>query len=305
MGVLAVGMHRSGTSAVAAALETAGLTTGPRAEQLEPSPDNPDGFFELRAVNDLNDEVLRHLGGSWDGPPHRPEGWADDPRITAYVDRARNIVASAMGADRFLVKDPRITLLLPLWRRALLDRCCAVMIIRDPAEVAWSLALRDGLPTMTGLALWSAYNRSALAGLSGLPTFVCRFEDLVEHPMDVLTELSQSLRRWGQLGDEVDVSEWVGRIKPELRRSTWPRNQSELLDIPGEVDALHKSLCEHLGPHDSFQPETASEPGWWEAPCWRNGGWPACASRSSSRRLVRSRSSPPTSAMKWRLPTPS
>ena len=201
-------MHRSGTSAVAAALEAMGLQAGRPEDRLAADLMNPGGYFEIAQVNDLNQEILHHLGANWDAPPHLAEGWTADPDIDPFIHRCRHLVTSTLGDD-FVLKDPRISLLLPLWRRVLVDRCCAVMIVRDPVEVAWSLALRDGLQILTGLALWGAYNRSALEGLAGLPVHVLRYEDLVEQPRATLTAMAAAVEDFGQLAPGADVAAGV------------------------------------------------------------------------------------------------
>ena len=88
------------------------------------------------------------------------------------------------------LKDPRICLLMPFWRRALLDRFEAVVITRDPAEVAWSLHVRNGLPVTVGLALWIAYDAHLAIGTQGLAPHYVRYEQLVESPETALTSIA-------------------------------------------------------------------------------------------------------------------
>jgi hypothetical protein len=264
MGVLVVGMHRSGTSALTGALEAAGLFLGPPSAVAPTERDNSEGYFELYPIAQLNEEILIHLGGAWDRPPVFRAGWSAEPEIEVFVQRASDMVTSLFEGRKFVVKDPRMTLLLPLWRRALLDHCCAILIIRDPVAVAWSLALRNGMSTLTSLALWSKYYRSAIEGLSGLPVHVCSYEDLVETPGPVLTEIAASLRDWGELGEEIDIDAAIQRIKPVLRRDTWPQGRPELTDIPREVVELKKRIAEGLGRHDSCEFGKIPEPARWE-----------------------------------------
>ena len=262
-------MHRSGTSALAGALEAMGLNAGDVSDRFPPRFDNPVGFFELKSVVDLNTELLDWLGGSWDSPPVPPDGWINETDVDDYLARARGLIASTLGSDQFVLKDPRTALLLPFWRRALIDHCCAVMIVRDPVEVAWSLNLRDGLSVLTGLALWGAYNRKAVVGLEGLPVHVCRYEDLVVSPSTALASISQSLAEWGQLSGEVDIESSSATIRRNLRRGTWPRTHPELSDVPDSLDSLNKFLCGQLGNHAYFEPGPAPEAGWWEGPLLR------------------------------------
>ena len=245
-------MHRSGTSAVAAALEALGLDVGAPDARMAADAANPAGYFELQEIGDLNDEILDALGGGWDCPPPLTEGWELDPTMTPYFRRAAAIVGTQLSKSGWVVKDPRISVLLPLWRRAVLDRCAAVLIVRDPMEVAWSMALRNGMPILTGLALWADYNRRALGGLSGLPVHVCAYGDLVSDPVTSLTAISASLSSWNELPAATDIAVAAALVKPELRRNTWPRDNADAIEVPGEIERLVKFLADLDGAHSSF-----------------------------------------------------
>ena len=62
----------------------------------------------------------------------------------------------------------------------------AVFIWRSPLAVAQSLQARDRTHLADGVALWERYNRSGLAGLTGVNTFVTRYESIVEDPDIIL-----------------------------------------------------------------------------------------------------------------------
>jgi hypothetical protein len=258
-------MHRSGTSAVAAALEALGLDVGAAERQMAADAANPAGYYELQETGDLNDEILALFGGAWDGLPQLSAGWELEPGMTPYYRRAAAIVGKRLTKDRWLIKDPRIAPLLPLWRRAVLDRCAAVLIVRDPMEVAWSLALRNGMPILTGLALWSDYNRRALVGLSGLPVHVCSYDELVSAPLATVTSIRASLESWNELSADTDVEAAAARIQPELRRNTWPRDNADALEVPGEIERLAKFLADLAGAHSVFEPGHPPPSPWEEA----------------------------------------
>src|ERR1700722_4433954 len=116
MGILVVGVHRSGTSAMAGALEAMGLDAGPPDGLMAGDVGNPDGYYELQAVADLNDEILAHLGGAWHSPPALGPSWNASVPIAGFVRRARDLLAASYGKRTdFVLKDPRISLVLPLW----------------------------------------------------------------------------------------------------------------------------------------------------------------------------------------------
>jgi hypothetical protein len=71
--IFVVGMHRSGTSAIARLLNLLGVDLG---DDLLPSAvDNETGFWESRRVVEANDAILATLSSRWDSPPRLPEGW--------------------------------------------------------------------------------------------------------------------------------------------------------------------------------------------------------------------------------------
>ena len=65
MGVLVLGMHRSGTSALAGAFESMGYEVGPDDDVMPADIGNPEGYFELLSVVQANDDLLAHFDGRW------------------------------------------------------------------------------------------------------------------------------------------------------------------------------------------------------------------------------------------------
>ena len=90
-------------------------------------------------------------------------------------------------------KDPRTCLLLPYWLAHLPQPVAAVFIWRSPLSVARSLQAWDRTHLADGVALWERYNRSGLAGLIGVDTFVTRYESIVEDPLGRLGALASWL----------------------------------------------------------------------------------------------------------------
>jgi hypothetical protein len=266
MGVLVLGMHRSGTSALAGALEAMGFEVGPDDDVMPADIGNPEGYFELLSIVRANDDLLAHFGGRWDSPPILEERWTEDVAATAFVDAERTTLAELFEGDHYLLKDPRISILLPLWRRITNDRDCAVVIVRDPLEVAASLTRRNGLPTLTGLALWAHYNRSMLRDLEGARVHVCNYADLIGDPTEVLTDIVASLRAWGEVPEDLDLAKAIGSVHPELRRNTVDGTGTDAAASPVEIDELMKRTMDLRGRHDEFKLGNALVPAWWEGP---------------------------------------
>lgn len=231
MNVLIGGMHRSGTSAMAQVLSASGLSSGPDESLMTARPENPAGFHERHAVMALDDALLGSLGWTWDAPA--PEPFPFPPARTAMVDRGRALMDTLMARDvPVVVKDPRISLLLPWWRQIVLDRCVVIVMIRPREEVAWSLWVRDGLPLALGHALWAAYHRHLAAGLRGLPVIVVEYAALTSHPEDVVAQVLHALAGSGVRVPARPRSP-ARVIDPMLRRATQPPARPDEPDVDG------------------------------------------------------------------------
>ncbi|HET8899525.1 MAG TPA: hypothetical protein VFN09_12205 [Rhodanobacteraceae bacterium] len=121
------------------------------------SPRNPRGYWEDRVINDLNAECLRLFDLRWDDPGELPANWLADPRLGAWSNALLEHLRAAYDQPLFLIKDPRLCRLLPIWLRVLqrLDVVPHVVLaMRDPAEVAASLSRRDSIPPVAAKQLW-------------------------------------------------------------------------------------------------------------------------------------------------------
>ncbi len=225
MPVIILGMHRSGTSALARCVNLMGPTVGPVEALFSPAPDNPRGFWENVQLTDLNGEILSACGGSSTVPPHLVENWWKAPHLDELKGRCRAALSGLFGnSTNWCWKDPRTCLTLPLWLELIAPRPVIVFIHRHPLEVARSLQKRDALATADSLCLWNVYVCHALANMSGLPVFALGFDDLLSSPMDLLARLTAFLGRHGVEGiavpDETAVREF---LTPELRH--WRLNE--------------------------------------------------------------------------------
>lgn len=191
-----VGMHRSGTSALAGALHTGGISMGPERHFLpKPLPENPQGFFEDYRFRRVNDLICRHNGyevTSWEPPP--------DMECDGVFLRFRRVLLVLGNEIRFSSwgwKDPRTCLTLGSWISTLrlirrLAAVHAVFVFREPMAVADSLRRREGLALRQGLDLWYRYNRRALRSVenSGVRVSFLEFADLLQNPRGILDSLS-------------------------------------------------------------------------------------------------------------------
>jgi hypothetical protein len=212
MATCVMGMHRSGTSMVAGMLARCGMQVGPSHELLGPSTENPTGYFERRAMVLVDDAVLDALGLAWDHVPHLPrEGWVDDPAVEPLLDQARRIVEAFSADAPWGFKDPRASLLLELWEQAAGEQMACVVCVRNPLDVAASLARRGGMSQRLAMQLWARYTDAALMHARTRRHVVTHydayFEDAAAELQRVCSAIgldpgSEVLHEATQLGDE-------------------------------------------------------------------------------------------------------
>jgi hypothetical protein len=175
-------MHRSGTSAVAGAARLLGADA-PR-NMLPPAEDNPLGFWESVHILGVNDWILNEVGGTWYDCIGIDISTLGSARYnTALTFIMLSMMSNFVGARLPLIKDPRLCLLLDLWLpalQALQVSPSVLLVLRDPAEVAASLARRDGLPKALGLAMWLRHMLDAEQATRDLPRHVVSYEALLD-----------------------------------------------------------------------------------------------------------------------------
>lgn len=154
--IVVLGMHRSGTSAMARILSLTGAAL-PR-NVMPSDPGNPKGHWEPERVVTLHDEMLADASSAWQDVSRFPPSWyrsaAESKRRKQMVELLREEYG---GSPLFVLKDPRMCRLVPFWLGvfAELDATPSfVLVVRNPLEVASSLKQRDGLSMSHGLLLW-------------------------------------------------------------------------------------------------------------------------------------------------------
>ncbi len=239
--VVVLGMHRSGTSALARVLNLCGAYLPD--VLLSPRPyDNPTGFWEPEAVVIFNDRVLRQLGGAWNRVDFPPPG---SDFVEEFARDAQAVLASEYGnRPTILIKDPRICVLAPLWHQALAGagyRTVYVVAVRGPVEVAQSLHARGGMTVPEGLVLWQIYMQRVAEFADSVPDVMyVRFTDLLDDWRGVVGHIAD------RLGVALDVrarADEVDRfLEPSLRRQRPDEDALEALvaePVAAEIRTLY------------------------------------------------------------------
>lgn len=202
--IIVSGMHRSGTSAITRVVSLLGA--GLPADLIEGRSDNERGFWEGRDVVDLNEYVLETSGSWW-------AGWQGfDARKLRnrerMVARARQLLREEFPpTDVVVLKDPRISRILPLWTRALEEegfRAVHIIALRHPAAVAGSVGRRNGLSTQASTLSWLAHMLDAELYTRGQPRVFVSFEHLLRDWAREVARVSRALDlEWPRRPDEV------------------------------------------------------------------------------------------------------
>lgn len=236
--IVVLGMHRSGTSAIARGLTTLSVELG---DNLMPAAqsNNERGFWEDQEIVDINTDVLNELGHTW----HSLKPLSTE-RLACFEgshlqQRALKYLREFFGDPPvFGLKDPRISLLLPFWLRVFeLARIqpAFVLSLRHPLSVANSLHKRDGFTEAKSLYLWLDYMLQGLLHSRDQQTIVLSYDRLMSEPSEQILRLGEQLRL--PTPDEAELGEYIQRfLSTELQHSRFSFDGHELAErAPREV----------------------------------------------------------------------
>lgn len=197
--VIVLGMHRSGTSAVAGALGVLGVNLGERLVQAQA--DNPKGYWEHADAVRLHERLFAALGSAWEDPRELPAGWTQTAPARDAAEAAAALIAGQFADGRlWALKDPRQCRLLPIWRDAFAAhdaRPAFLFVLRDPDEVAASLRARDGIGAEHAALLWLRHVFEAEGDSADAPRVLLDYARLLADPVAALTAAGTELGvRW-------------------------------------------------------------------------------------------------------------
>jgi GT2 family glycosyltransferase len=230
--ILLVGMHRSGTSLLGSLLDAIDIRTpGPL---IQADQHNPQGYYERHDITALQEQLLITLGHWWPsqaGVAPLPSTWLQHPATRQAALQLEELLAQEMAQQPgpWAIKDPRSSLLLPLWREVagrLQLPMQLVLTVRDPAEVMTSLLQRDrdatGMTAWRAQQLWWRHHHSLLLERGDLPLQVVHYSRWFHtdnhRQLDALHRFCRGQAAPAQ-PDQV-----LQRVRPEHRRSRQRRH---------------------------------------------------------------------------------
>lgn len=233
------------------------------------------GFWEPESVVQAHEEFLAKVGSSWDDVAPLP-----DAAFVSGPGRELRQQLSLLVRDEydtsalFVVKDPRISRLLPLWFAVLGDlqvEPCVAITVRNPLEVAASLKARDGFTTTKSLLLWLRHALEAERDSRGRSRSIVIYDELLRDWQGVLARASEELSitwpgnshraaaeietflseqhrhhafDWKDLEGRRDVVSWVKEAYFALRSSSPLQTLDQIRDELSRADTAFTPIVE-------------------------------------------------------------
>jgi len=193
--LIVLGMHRSGTSAMAGVLKHLGVEFG--SPLLLPREGvNDKGFWEHQHIVDLHQRILQSLDLNWYDIKDLPRKWTKRPGMRSFQDELKSILKkNFISSPIWAVKDPRLCRLLPLWFSVLQELQVEpkfILTFRSPFEVALSLSRRDNYDLLAGLVLWRKYFSEALAYTEKSPRIIVSYDELIHDWVPVANKIQET-----------------------------------------------------------------------------------------------------------------
>ncbi|NWK94270.1 hypothetical protein DM806_00865 [Sphingobium lactosutens] len=193
--VLVVAMHRSGTSALSRTLNLLGCDTSPN--QMPADEYNASGYWESRPIYELNEKILSSGGAGWADWMEFNPNWFRSSAMDRYRERAEACIEAEFGkSNLFVIKDPRLSLLMPFWRTVFEGQGIEPVVIhtlRNPVEVGRSLERRNKFLMSKGILLWLRYTLEGERGTRGLRRFFTTYDDLMDDYVGFIERSQENL----------------------------------------------------------------------------------------------------------------
>ena len=250
---------RSGSSALASLVADMGLHLGAENTLKEGDDFNPKGYYELKQVLDINEQILMESIDSTIWEIGESLGWskAKTVKIIEYYtwtvarnpvraedvsgktrEEVENFIRSITQEQQtLLLKDARMCATLPVWEEYI-DPVC-IVLWRHPAEVQRSLGKMTGIPQKIALQLWYAYNRLAFIVSEKYPRICLSYQELIENPREVQKKLGDLFRNEG-----ISISLLDDSRESSIEASLFRNRNRGGVDLTSKQTELYGALAE-------------------------------------------------------------
>jgi hypothetical protein len=221
-----------------------GVYLGDEREFFPANENNLGGYYEIRALQELNLRGYAVFGMNFFQVDRLPSTWKDVPGSLAFMEDLRSMLRSRFaGRPNWGWKEPATTGLMPIYEELLSQEGLApryAICVRHPLSVAgsqiarqkkWGLdppehALR-GLNPPIGehtLGLWLHYTLSGLVESRGKVRQVVSYEHFLQNPEATIHRLVKGLLAHEPTKDQIAAA--IASVKPE-----WSHNRYTLEDL--------------------------------------------------------------------------
>lgn len=231
-GILVLGMHRSGTSALARVLSLLGCDLPNTL--MEGNEYNERGYWESTRIQIVNDAVLESAGSYWSDWLPFNEDWYSSSKFADLEQLAIKAIEDEFAlSSLFVLKDPRICRIVPFWRDVMAKiqiQPFAVIPIRNPLEVANSLNHRDGIEPALGHLIWLRHVLDAEKFTRDIPRIFFSYDGLLDNWQRLIPKVDESvglkLPRVSQhVADQIDRF-----LAPEFRHES--KSRADVIENP-------------------------------------------------------------------------
>jgi hypothetical protein len=176
--ILVLGMHRSGTSAIGGVISALGVA-GPKT-LMSPNRYNSRGHFESAPLTAAHDELLASAGSRWDDWRQFNPRWIRSKAAEQHRQKIKALLIEEFGDEPLIfIKDPRICRFVPFTSSILAElnvSPMAILPVRNPLEVAYSLERRDKFAPSRSMLLWLRHVLDAEFHSRHMPRYFLPYE---------------------------------------------------------------------------------------------------------------------------------
>ena len=195
-GIIILGMHRSGTSALTKVINSLGADLPTKL--MPPVKNNNElGFFEPKDISGIHDEILASVGSAWDDVTRFPSDWYKTDEAVIFENKIVDILERDFkNSNLFVLKDPRMCRIVPFWKNILQKfnvKPKYILAVRNPLEVAGSLAARDNFSIQKSVLLWLNHFIESERETRGLDRSFLMYSSLINDWKSVTEYVSRDL----------------------------------------------------------------------------------------------------------------
>jgi hypothetical protein len=203
--LLIVGMHRSGTSALARVTSLLGADL-PKTV-MGPGRGNERGHWEPNRLVACHDRFLEKIGSRWDDWQGIEVGRIPAPLVEEFKRELSQLIDVEYAASRlFVLKEPRLCRMVPIYADLLREKNIEprfLLPIRNPLAVIASLRDRDGMQPGLAALLWLRHALDAEFATRDAPRAIMSYEHLLQDWRPAMQRLGARLSvRWPRLPND-------------------------------------------------------------------------------------------------------